>query len=119
MAGQTQASEDVARTLGLDETAAPRRRFLRLGVMAVLVLAVLGAAYWFWWREDESANALRFVTEQVHTGALTRTVTATGTVEPTNQVEISSEQSGTVKQVLVDYNDEVESGEVLARLGAS
>ena len=43
-------------------------------------------------------------------------MTATGTVEPTNQVEISSELSGIVRQVLVDYNDRVTAGQVLARL---
>ena len=43
-------------------------------------------------------------------------VTATGTVEPTNQVELSSELSGTMAAVLVDYNDAVVEGQVLARL---
>jgi len=43
-------------------------------------------------------------------------VTATGTVEPTNEVSISSELSGTVREVLADYNDTVKAGEVLARL---
>ncbi len=42
-------------------------------------------------------------------------VTATGSVEPTVQVDVSSEQSGTVREVLVDYNSEVKKGDVLAR----
>ena len=43
-------------------------------------------------------------------------VTATGTVEPTNLVEISSELSGTLASVEVDFNDTVEVGQTLARL---
>jgi HlyD family secretion protein len=43
-------------------------------------------------------------------------VTATGSVQPTEQVDISSELSGTVRDVNVDYNSEVKSGEVLAVL---
>jgi len=44
------------------------------------------------------------------------TVSATGTLEPTNQVEVGSELSGTIQEVFVDYNDQVTEGQVLARL---
>ncbi|MBD3785960.1 MAG: efflux RND transporter periplasmic adaptor subunit [Sphingomonadales bacterium] len=60
--------------------------------------------------------ATRYQTEAVRRGDLTVTVTATGTVQPTTEVEVSSAQSGTLKTVEVDYNDEVEVGQVLARL---
>ncbi|MFD1809653.1 efflux RND transporter periplasmic adaptor subunit [Gemmobacter lanyuensis] len=43
-------------------------------------------------------------------------VTATGTVQPTTEVEVSSELSGTLAEVAVDYNDRVEVGQMLARL---
>ena len=54
--------------------------------------------------------------EQLQLGGLDFTVTATGTVEPINTVEISSELSGTVRAVNADYNDEVKTGDVLATL---
>ena len=44
------------------------------------------------------------------------TVRATGAIEPINRVEISSELSGTVKDVLVDFNSEVKAGDVLLEL---
>jgi len=44
------------------------------------------------------------------------TVTATGTVQPTNEVEVSSELSGIVREVLVDYNSSVTTGQTLAVL---
>ena len=47
------------------------------------------------------------------------TVTATGSVQPTTQVDVSSELSGALAEVAVDFNDRVEIGQVLARLDDS
>ena len=63
-----------------------------------------------------SASEAKYVTEPVTRGDLTAIVTATGTVQPTNQAEISSELSGIVRQVLVDFNSKVKIGTVLAEL---
>ena len=49
-------------------------------------------------------------------GGFDVTVSATGAIEPTNLVEVSSELSGTLAAVLVDFNDTVAQGAVLARL---
>ncbi|MGE0875088.1 MAG: efflux RND transporter periplasmic adaptor subunit [Burkholderiales bacterium] len=49
-------------------------------------------------------------------GDLTVTVSATGNLQPTNQVDVGSELSGTLQEVLVDDNDRVTKGQVLARL---
>ncbi len=57
-----------------------------------------------------------FATQQVRRGDLTVTVSATGNIQPTNQVEVGSEQSGLVTQVFVDNNDRVTRGQPLARL---
>ncbi|NHX27201.1 efflux RND transporter periplasmic adaptor subunit, partial [Escherichia coli] len=61
-------------------------------------------------------DAVRYLTEEARRGPLSVTVSATGTVEPTNLVEVSSELSGTLAEVLVDHNDPVAVGQVLARL---
>lgn len=55
-----------------------------------------------------------YVTEEVRRGDLAITVSATGNLAPTNQVEVGSELSGTVDQVLVDVNDRVTRGQALA-----
>jgi HlyD family secretion protein len=49
-------------------------------------------------------------------GDLTVTVTATGTVQPVNQVDVGTEISGTIRTVEVDFNDWVKVGQVLARI---
>ena len=68
------------------------------------------------WRDEGSGNGVHYVTEPVTKGDLTVTVTATGTVQPTNEVEVSSELSGIVRTVLVDYNSAVNTGQTLAEL---
>ncbi len=57
-----------------------------------------------------------FATQKVRRGDLTVTISATGNLQPTNQVEVGSEQSGLVTQVFVDNNDRVTRGQPLARL---
>lgn len=99
----------------LGGTDRPHRRTLRWGLAAV-VLALLAAGSWALWGRGSASDAPRWQTEAVQRGPLTVSVTANGTLQPTNQVEIGSELSGTVATVLVDINDRVERGQVLAKL---
>jgi HlyD family secretion protein len=55
-------------------------------------------------------------TELVVRDSLIVKVSATGTLEPTNQVEVGSELSGIVKTVEAGCNDRVTAGQILARL---
>lgn len=63
--------------------------------------------------------AAGYATQEVRRGDLTVTVSATGNLLPTNQVEVGSEQSGLVETVYVDNNDRVVRGQPLARLDTS
>ncbi|HYJ53564.1 MAG TPA: efflux RND transporter periplasmic adaptor subunit [Allosphingosinicella sp.] len=60
-----------------------------------------------------------YATETVRRGNLRVTVSATGNLQPTNEVQVGSEQSGLVTQVFVDNNDRVIAGQPLARLDTS
>lgn len=79
------------------------------------IAALVGGGVWYWLDQDTGGAAI-YVTEPVIKGRLTVTVVATGAVQPTRQVEVSSELSGTLVAVEADYNDRVEAGAVLARL---
>lgn len=82
---------------------------------AVLVaILLIGAGYLLW--PFSSQSAVTYVTEPVARGSLTVIVTATGSAQPITQVNISSELSGTVRKVLVDYNSPVKAGQPLAEL---
>lgn len=95
------------------------RRF-RLGVTGWLVVFVVAAAaaafgYYRFSAGTEGAR-IRYTTDEAKTGNISVIVTATGTVEPTNKVDVSSELSGIVRIVNVDFNSKVDAGEVLAEL---
>lgn len=91
-----------------------RRRSLFWPIL-VLMLAALGGGGWYVYGA-QGQTRLTYDTRPVERGDLVVTVIATGTVQPTTQVEISSELSGTLASVDVDYNDSVTEGQVLARL---
>lgn len=57
-----------------------------------------------------------YATQAVGRGDLAVTISATGKLEPTHQVEVGSEQSGIVASVAVDNNDRVVAGQELARI---
>lgn len=105
---------DIEAILGR-ETAAPtwtRRPEVRWAAVLLAALLLIWAA----WSLGGHADGVRYVTEPVTRGDLTVLVTATGSLQPTNMVEISSELSGTVRRVLVDYNSTVTAGQTLAEL---
>jgi HlyD family secretion protein len=106
---------DVIQNLGIKPSKKWVKRLRRFLVLAILlVAAVTGVA--FWRKSSAQAKAPVFDTQLSRRGDLTVVVSATGTLEPTNQVEVGSELSGIIETVEVDYNDEVKVGQVLAKL---
>lgn len=84
--------------------------------IALVLLAAITLGYYAW-SQDKQKNATPvYVTEAATRGDLTLVVTASGTLQPTRSVNIGSELSGTVRQVLVDVNDRVKRGQVLVVL---
>jgi HlyD family secretion protein len=106
------STADVAKTLGA-EISVPRRS--RTLVIALTGLVVLVGGFW-WLRSGSDAKVPKYVTQKVTQGSINVTVTATGNLQPRNQVDIGSELSGTMRLVNVDVNDEVQAGQVLASL---
>ncbi|NIC43367.1 efflux RND transporter periplasmic adaptor subunit [Aquabacterium sp. A08] len=105
---------DVQTLLGADR---PPRWWQRPlwwgGTLAVAVL--VGGGYAYQSRQAQQA-APGYVTENLRRGDLTLTVSANGTLQPTRLVNVGSELSGTVREVLVDVNDRVKKGQVLVVL---
>ncbi|MCX6937610.1 MAG: efflux RND transporter periplasmic adaptor subunit [Verrucomicrobia bacterium] len=84
-------------------------------ILPVIVLAAAGGGY-LWWRDSAKPVPVSFKTAAITRGTLTQTVTATGDLQPVATVEVSSQISGLIKEVLVDYNSKVKAGDVLARI---
>src|SRR5512147_3319007 len=81
--------------------AGSRRRKLVLAAAAIVVVALAAAGYAAW-RSGTSGPAPQYRTEPAARGNLVVTVSATGSLQPTNKVDIGSELSGTVESVYVD-----------------
>lgn len=109
----TNPAPAVERLLGPGDGVSPFRR--RTLVWAVVALAAIAALVVAGLRLGHRPAA-GFVTEPVRRGDLVAAVSATGAIDPTNQVDVGSELSGTVERVLVDENDRVRKGQVLAQL---
>lgn len=64
-------------------------------------------------------NAQEYNTVTLSKGSLSTTITATGTIEPINQVSVGAQVSGIISKIYVDYNSEVKSGQLLAQIDTS
>jgi HlyD family secretion protein len=107
---------DLAEILSAGKRSTTRkvlRWFLLLVVFALILIS------YFIWHAKTSQPKIQYHSEEVKRGTITVTVAATGNVQPTNQVDVGSELSGTVESVFVDDNDHVRKGQELARLDLS
>jgi HlyD family secretion protein len=107
--------QDIETALGL--SAGKRRGRLQSRVIMGLVIAALAlGGYWFYARSQSNAAIVTYETVPATQADVIVTVSAAGTIQPITQVEIGSEASGVVRQVLVDENSLVKTGDVLAIL---
>ncbi|WP_206615508.1 efflux RND transporter periplasmic adaptor subunit [Solirhodobacter olei] len=92
------------------------RKARRLGrwVFGLLLIAVVAGAA-FWW-QTRPTTATTYLTQPADRGAVARTISATGTVNPVLTVTVGSYVSGVIEQVLCDFNDSVTQGQVCARI---
>ncbi|MDR1646789.1 MAG: efflux RND transporter periplasmic adaptor subunit [Zoogloeaceae bacterium] len=92
-----------------------KRRGKRWGLVLVVFLLPL---VWFL-RNGNSAGETRYVSEILKEGPIAVSVAATGALQPTRSVDVGSELSGTLESVLVQENDQVRKGQLLAQLDIS
>ena len=101
------------------------QRFLRPGVLlAVLLLAGLGAGAW-WWRAHNRPT-LSFTTTPSKRGTVVASIGATGTIEPLETVDVGAQVAGRISAFgkdkdhnTVDYGSVVEEGALLAKIDDS
>lgn len=64
-------------------------------------------------------NKVQYYTMPIKARTITQIVEATGTIQPINTVSIGSQVSGLINEIYVDYNSEVEKGQLLAQIDTS
>ncbi|MDD2783628.1 MAG: efflux RND transporter periplasmic adaptor subunit [Sulfuricurvum sp.] len=109
----TKNSDTIEKTLGLGENPAPKK--WKKIFIALFLLLVIGAAIVIEMKRNKKDD-VALITVPYKTQDLTTSVSATGNLEPTNTVDVGIEVSGTISEVLVDYNDRVHVNQPMARL---
>ncbi len=89
-------------------------KIVRLFAWVAAFSAVAAIAYVY--LKSEAVSKPSYVTVTVNKGKLRDTVTATGSVNAVVTVEVGSQLSGQLSELLVDYNDTVTKGQAVARL---
>ncbi len=107
--------QEIESILGLGRGARAKRGLRRVLWLALAAAIILAGAWWYQ-SSRNAANAVSYETVKPTRSNLTVSVTATGTIQPTTQTDISSEMSGVVRSVNVDNNDLIKKGDVLAEL---
>ena len=95
------------------------KRFLKI----IIVLAVLAGiaygvkTYFFGAKAETAAGPL--VSTKVTLATIATTISATGSLEPVDQVEVGTQVSGDISKINADFNSKVKKGQVIAELDKS
>lgn len=100
----------------VDSIIRKKRRLPRRWFWLLLILAVAGGGLWYYQSSVSKTAAPGYATTRAATGAITVTVTAVGTVEPIETVEVNAEIAGTVRSIMAAVNAGVKAGQPLAML---
>lgn len=84
-------------------------------VAGTVILAGLGAGGYVYWN-GEQKPPVKYKTVKIERGAVTQTVTATGTINPVITVQVGSQVSGIIKALYADFNSVVKAGQVVAQI---
>jgi HlyD family secretion protein len=89
---------------------------LRTVIVVIVVVAAAAAAYAIYHQRNAKPPDAKYRTEIVDRGAVSETVTATGTISPVTTVQVGSQVSGIIQSLHADYNSPVKKGQLLATL---
>ncbi|MBN2826043.1 MAG: efflux RND transporter periplasmic adaptor subunit [Campylobacterales bacterium] len=107
------STTDILSTLESEQN---QQSFWRRHWAKILVVFLIGVWGYFYTTLQNQEELDYYNTTTLTKRDLVIKVSATGNLEPTNSVDVGIEVSGTMAEVLVDYNDKVTKGQVLAKL---
>lgn len=87
--------------------------------VVLLVLVCVGILFFIFKPSKNTLNLKDFDIDTVTVGDITKTITANGTINPVNVIEVGAQVSGRIEKIFVDYNDQVKKNQRLAELDTS
>lgn len=82
---------------------------LTIGIVALVLLGLM-------LQKCRSSSGQTFQTVAVTRGPITQAVTATGTLNPVQNVQVGSQVSGNIQELFADFNSIVKAGQVIAQI---
>jgi HlyD family secretion protein len=92
------------------------RKILLLWLLAVLAIAAAVVLALTSRLAKGASPPLRYLTQQVDKGDITRSISASGALNPVNLVQVGTQVSGTLRAVHVDFNSSVAADQLLAEI---
>ena len=89
-------------------------RNMIIAATAVILLAIAG--WYIFGRDTADATGYNIETSEAETADIRRSVSASGSVRARVTVEVGSQLSGQLAEIMVDYNSPVEAGQIIARI---
>lgn len=80
----------------------------------LLAGTILSAAAWYMLKPGTAPDA--YVLAQVEKGGIVQKITASGIINPSSTIAIGTQVSGTIAEILVDYNTLVKKDQLLAQI---
>jgi len=77
---------------------------------------IVTATVWFFFLRDGQEDSVNFRTASVERGPIISAVSTSGTLNAVITVQVGSQVSGQIKELLADFNSEVMAGQVIARI---
>lgn len=96
------------------ETITPKNKKKRITIFAIIIGVALLILLLYFLLHD--SKKIIYTTIKPVKGEITQNVSATGTLSPTNEVEIGSQISGTIYKLYVEVNDVVKKNQILAEI---
>jgi macrolide-specific efflux system membrane fusion protein len=94
-----------------------QRLFSRRALIALLILLVAGASYWGWKKFYGKKDPREmYQVAEVQRGDIQDLVTATGTVQPLEYVDVGAQVSGQLKKLYIEVGSVVKEGDLLAEI---
>ena len=95
------------------------KKLLKILIVLLVLAAIAVGVKFFFFKNAGAAEVGVPVSAPVTKLTLSTVISATGTLEPVDQVEVGTQVSGDIAEIFVDFNSKVKKGQVIAELDKS
>ena len=95
------------------------KKLLKILIVLLVLAAIAVGVKFFFFKKAGASEVGVPVSAPVQKLTLSTVISATGTLEPVDQVEVGTQVSGDIAEIFVDFNSKVKKGQVIAELDKS